>query len=227
MEIKPVEYKKEHQSYIRDYLSLPEDQQKAEFWSKDCKQLAEVKKHLKKHYVQVQQYTCPYCRQKIEVDHGVVWDAEHIVPKSKYPRFLFEPLNLCVVCKDCNQAKSDEDVLIPSKRGRKNFPCKSEDYIFVHPHFDNYEDHIRVIKEATLYIPINDKGRKTIELCGLLRFVYKFAEYGPVSTEYKVKIHELSNALLNANDPIIESGIMTIIQGLCEEGKRKAAEKVM
>ncbi|YBB45205.1 hypothetical protein ACCQ68_19190 [Klebsiella pneumoniae] len=71
--------------------------------------------------------------------------------------------------------------------------------IIVHPHFDDYDEHIKVIEVAGYYIPRTDKGRKTIEKCGLLRFAYKYANYGGTSQENKETILTLANCLLDAN----------------------------
>ncbi len=122
------------------------------------KNLIEIKKNIKDFYIISQGYVCPYCRQKIEVDHNAVWDAEHIIPKDKFPRFLFSPLNLCVSCKDCNLEKSNKNILKNDKR--KTLPTKSDDYIFIHPHLDFYENHIKIMKSSLFFIPLDSKGKK-------------------------------------------------------------------
>ncbi len=71
-------------------------------------------------------------------------------------------------------------------------------------HFDDYDEHIKVIEVAGYYIPRTDKGRKTIEKCGLLRFAYKYANYGGTSQENKETILTLANCLLDANTPADE-----------------------
>ncbi|MFT4924408.1 MAG: 5-methylcytosine-specific restriction endonuclease McrA [Phenylobacterium sp.] len=168
-------------------------------------------------YIRYQDYTCCYCNQKIETKHNGAWDTEHIIPKDKYPRFLFEPKNLSVSCKDCNQEKSNQQVL--KNKTRKTFPKKSEDYLIVHPHFDLYEKHIKILKSSQFYIPKSSKGRKTVETCGLLRFLYKFSEYGNVSLGLKKKMCLLQKDLIETIDPLVENVILSAIEDLAKEGR--------
>ncbi|HBQ1036867.1 TPA: HNH endonuclease, partial [Klebsiella pneumoniae] len=103
---------------------------------------------------------------------------------------------------------------------RRRLPIRSEDYIIVHPHFDDYDEHIKVIEVAGYYIPRTDKGRKTIEKCGLLRFAYKYANYGGTSQENKETILTLANCLLDANTPADEHAFLGVISDAVETGKK-------
>lgn len=155
-------------------------------------QYENIKESIKNHYKVEQNYTCPYCKVEIPVKHGMVWDIEHIIPRVLKPSFMFEPQNLCVVCKDCNGAKSDEEVLVNPRRVR--FPNKSRDYKIVHPHFDKYEDHINPILPGDFYRPLSLKGEFTIIKCRLLRF------YGVVDrTQPDKEIDELAKALISSD----------------------------
>ncbi|HDT6551090.1 TPA: HNH endonuclease [Serratia marcescens] len=202
-----------------DYQRLPDHQKNGQIWdNNDDRSIVDIKKFIKDYYIQAQDYTCPYCKQRIEVNHNSSWDAEHIIPKSTHPKFMFEPLNLCVSCKDCNNEKRDKPVLV--NINRRTLPTNSEDYTFVHPHLDDYSQHIRVIEVAGYYLPLSDKGRFTIEKCGLLRFTYKYSNYGDTSLENKETILKLANDLMDAHSPAEENAFLSIISDAVEQGQR-------
>jgi hypothetical protein len=48
------------------------------------------------------------------------------------------------------------------------YPTTGEDFYIVHPHFDEYRDHIE--RGEYTYVPRSDKGMWTIEKCDLTRF---------------------------------------------------------
>ncbi|GFO65042.1 HNH endonuclease [Geomonas paludis] len=145
-------------------------------WS-DAK-FTDIKTEIKEYYKVIQNYTCPYCQQKIQIDHNMAWDIEHIIPRIMKPKFMFEPQNLCIACKDCNGPKSGKNVLKNSNR--KTFPNKPKDYIIVHPHFHSYNDHIEILVPGLVYRPISDEGKNTAIACDLYRF-YKFTNRKPVN----------------------------------------------
>lgn len=133
----------------------------------DCR-VTIMKSKIKKHYIAEQNNTCAYCQVNLHTTHGMVWDTEHIVDKDSSPQWMFEPLNLCVSCKDCNGAKGTRT----STKGNtyKSFPRKSSNYRIIHPHFDDYDEHIKVAVPGAVYLYQTEKGRNTIEVCGLLRY---------------------------------------------------------
>ncbi|AZQ12213.1 HNH endonuclease [Shewanella khirikhana] len=137
-------------------------------WGEDA--LIEIRKRIKDYYKEKQDFTCPYCKSHLPIKHGMAWDIEHIIPLESNPQFMFEPLNLCVACKDCNLYKSNKPVL---NSNRSTFPDSSKNYKIVHPHFDDYESHIFIIVAGELYKPITEKGMYTIETCKLYRFFHK------------------------------------------------------
>lgn len=137
-----------------------------EMW--EDKSVIEIKSRIKKHYISQQDRTCTYCKVDLHTSHGMVWDTEHIIDKDSSPQWIFEPLNLCVSCKDCNQSKSTKTVT--KSTSYRSFPKKNVNYRIVHAHFDNYEDHIQVGVPGVTYRYKTDKGRETIEVCGLLRY---------------------------------------------------------
>ncbi|MEY0278583.1 HNH endonuclease [Providencia rettgeri] len=137
-----------------------------EMWEDTC--VREIKLRLKKHYIAEQGRKCAYCRVELHTNHAMVWDTEHIIDKDSYPQWIFEPLNLCVSCKDCNQAKGNRAVT--KSTTYKSFPNKNTNYYIVHAHFDNYVDHIEAAVPGVTYRYKTEKGRSTIEICGLLRY---------------------------------------------------------
>lgn len=219
-----ITYNAEDQLKVDSFNNLDPANKVGDYWNNtDDKELQKVKKNLKDYYIATQGCRCPYCRQEIKVEHNGVWDAEHIIPKDKYPGFMFSPLNLCVSCKDCNQEKSNKNVL--KNKSRKTLPTKSDDYIFIHPHLDVYTKHMKILSSSLFFIPLDSKGKKTIEICGLLRFLYKFTDYGNVSVEIKRKIGLLHSELMSASSAIEENFILTCIGDVVEHGKQVSQQE--
>lgn len=134
----------------------------------DDSRITAMKSNIKKHYIVEQDKTCAYCQVDLHTTHGMVWDTEHIIDKDNSPQWMFEPLNLCVSCKDCNGSKGTRTVT--KQKTYKNFPRKSTNYRIIHPHFDDYAEHIKVAVPGAVYLFQTEKGRNTIEVCGLLRY---------------------------------------------------------
>ncbi len=111
-----------------------------EMWEDES--VTNIKLRIKKHYISEQGQKCAYCKAVLPTNHGAVWDTEHIIDKDSFPQWVFEPLNLCISCKDCNGAKGTRGVT--KSVTYKSFPKNASNYLIVHPHFDNYEDHIEV-----------------------------------------------------------------------------------
>lgn len=220
--ITPVVYRGEIKDKVDAYDNLPLKIKAGNFWdSTEDGEMADVKKVIKDHYKLAQDYTCPYCLQRVEVDHNGAWDAEHIIPKDTHPQFMFEPRNLCISCKDCNLIKLNRNVLKNKKRIR--FPNRPEDYAFCHPHFHIYAEHITVIEKAGFYLPRTKEGIQLVEICGLLRFVLKYAECEWTDEELCMQIRDLGEELFN--EPLAESKvlIMSMMKTLLDDGLRKAA----
>lgn len=137
-------------------------------WSDE--QYASIRKVIKAHYLSEQDFTCYFCKQKFHVKSHRVWDAEHLISKKTHPSFMFEPKNLCICCPDCNNEKRDKSVL--DRDDRVRFPTSSAAYKIVHPHFDVYEEHLKVLVPGKLYeFKTRKKGRFTYRLYGLDRFM--------------------------------------------------------
>jgi hypothetical protein len=142
-------------------------------WS--AEHLKVIKQKIKDYYLSkgVQNNTCPYCKRDLNTQHGRCWDIEHIIPRSHAKYFMFEPYNLCLSCIDCNQAKSNKDItvgMLLDSKARVHYPLESAKYKFIHPHFDNYEEHMIIIEEGLLYWAKTPKGEQTKTICSLDRF---------------------------------------------------------
>lgn len=212
-----VSYDAHHIVFVNAFKKLSIDIKKTYWDTKGNKELDEIKKHIKDYYLLAQDYRCPYCHQKITVVHNGAWDTEHIIPKDTHPDFMFDPQNLCISCKDCNGEKSNKNVLTNKKAVR--LPKKSKNYTIIHPHFDNFEEHIKIIDDTLYFLPKTDKGRKTIEVCGLLRFVYKYSNYENVDLAIKQGISKFTQALLETSDPAEEQIYLSFIEDLTKRGK--------
>ncbi|MDW2776325.1 HNH endonuclease [Pseudomonas sp. BEA3.1] len=152
---------------------------------------------IREHYIREQGYKCAYCRQIKRETHGSSWDVEHIIAKSEHPRFLFEPENLALVCKECNLSKSNKDVLTKRLREKSPYPRDKESFSIIHPHYDTYSDHmdISILSGKIIFIPKNKhKGRETFDMCNLVRFSY---EYGGWDSFNYGLTKEVSNFLKN------------------------------
>jgi len=149
------------------------------FWSENSTELVGLRAEIRKHYLAEQGYVCAYCRCEHLQTHGFSWDIDHIIPKSRYPKYLFEPANLIISCKDCNTAKGDYDPLIVTKGINKIYPPDGTYFNIIHPHYDKYEEYIEVfvLGRRRLYIPEvgHEKATNTIIRCNLIRYSWKFA----------------------------------------------------
>lgn len=147
-------------------------------WS--CDELIDVRAHIRQHYRNEQKGLCAYCKNMISFRSASNAHVEHIAPKSLYINFMFEPKNLCVVCADCNEIKKNQeifsevyDTLKPRTQGiaRQRYPRTPGAFLIVHPHFDNWDDHL--IKFGLRYTDKSDKGAFTILTCKLNRYFHQ------------------------------------------------------
>jgi hypothetical protein len=135
--------------------------------------LEDVRCEIRDHYRDVQRLRCVYCQGAVAQRSAAGAPVEHIVPKSQCLSFMFEPKNLCVVCPDCNEYKSKKEVFDPVMVApRVNYPAISKAFRIVHPHFDEYDDHI--MRHNRVYVDCSEKGGYTIYICNLNRFFRKF-----------------------------------------------------
>lgn len=166
----PIEFSAESLILIGQKMSSPNF--KHTDWGDD--DLQDLRAEIRAHYRNEQRLECVYCREPIGVRAAHAAPIEHIVPKSQYISFIFEPKNLCVVCPDCNEYKGKNEVLFEPviDTGRIRYPTASASFRIVHPHIDDYEMHI--IKANRIYVDITPKGHYTIGICKLNRFFHHF-----------------------------------------------------
>lgn len=173
--MKKVEYFDEIKSYVDRY-----DLMDHSIWNNNETNILRTRKHIRSHYLIEQNYRCAYCRIQKKENHGMTWDVEHILPKSRYPEYLFEPFNLAIACKECNGSKDNFDILRNKSRRVKNYPTDSDDFSIIHPHYDKHSDHIEVtvIEGKRRYRVLNnDKGKNTYIACNFFRFDHEFGEW--------------------------------------------------
>lgn len=214
---KLVEFSPEMQKKIDSFKALPSGQRVGAYWdTKDDLELQSLKYHIKQHYLHAQDSTCAYCRQKIVVSHSAAWDTDHVIAKDEYPDFMFDPINLCISCKDCNLTKHNKRVLSNPKR--KTLPGKPADYLIVHPHLDIYSDNITIVGIAEFYLPRTEKGAKTVEVCGLLRFVYSFSNYVALPQDIFDAYGKAHNGFMSASNDIERAFWLHCINALSAKG---------
>jgi uncharacterized protein (TIGR02646 family) len=169
--VNKIVYSKAQIELINEFLSL--DGFHHGYWSDNnipneyTKVIKQLKSGIKKFYRNEQRYKCVYCGNTNYINHGASWHIEHIIPKETNDKLMFDSENLCVSCPECNQYKGKKKVLIDNLI----YSNRSQDFIIVHPHYDDYDEHISCVD--MVYIPINDsnKGRNTIKTCKLFRFI--------------------------------------------------------
>ena len=150
----------------------------ATHWDGRCAERVALRIAIRKHYLKEQNRQCPYCHRLRQDTHGYCWDIDHIIPKSTYPIFTYEPRNFAVTCKECNRSKDKLNVLSPTATIDSNYPQSKDDYIIIHPHLDEYTENMKVSYTRDLKIyhtPLKDKGRETFRICGLNRFTEEVA----------------------------------------------------
>jgi hypothetical protein len=146
-------------------------------WSDD--DLLSLRGEIRKFYRNEQLGKCPYCKNPISIQSARNSDVEHIAPKSKYRDFIFEPKNLCVICADCNEIKRERETIgeiidtVVNGDNRRQYPRTANAFKIVHPHFDNYEEHILILNNK-YYLDKSLKGNFTIFACRLNRHLYAF-----------------------------------------------------
>lgn len=188
-------------------------------WSDD--DLMPLRSNLRNHYRDEQKAICCYCREIVSLVSASNSPVEHIAPKSLYPDFMFETKNMCVICADCNEIKRQQEVMeivpdtLKDGSGRKLYPRSPNAFKIVHPHIDEYDDHI--VRVGQFYVDKSDKGSFTIGACKLNRYTRKFgwepellditemftmmdklkAESSPV--QRRLKLMELKDKLMRTN----------------------------
>lgn len=157
------------------------------FWN-EADGMPDVRSEIRDHYLPLQGYHCAYCLNQNIESHGMVWDCEHLLPKKIYPKFMFEPKNLVISCKSCNQAKEKykTQLLCKDKAEPTTYPDGAEHYRLMHPIFESFSDYFQIksvnnSKVIEILDSItedkNEKAKFTYKCCNFKRFTERYAGF--------------------------------------------------
>ncbi|MCH7295825.1 HNH endonuclease [Acinetobacter higginsii] len=181
------------------------------FWNQECSEILELKRFIRSHFLNQTNNTCFYCKHQIPSQHGRYWDIDHILPKSLYSNFLFESENLIVSCVDCNSAKGNKNPHKSKNTKVKKLPKGSDKYTFIHPFYDNYDDHIQIKKTAHsnhhFLLKKTEKGSQTIDFCNLNRFIHSYCDWDNVSFKTIV----VTDKLLDSHQKLSKQDVQALI----------------
>ncbi|MGN2616615.1 HNH endonuclease [Aliivibrio fischeri] len=198
---KKVVFSKEQKTLIEDIVK--DESFSHNDWTKVEKKepLQALRSYIRKHYRTEQMAKCAYCKKDVSVQSASNCQVEHIAPKEKYKDYMFHPKNLCVACADCNAIKWNRDTIKPIKSGeRKRYPSSSRAFLLVHPHFDDYTDHIDIFSDRW-YVDKTKKGHFTIGLCKLNQRSVDFGYFEP--DEMMVLAEDLRAAKANGSRQLV------------------------
>ena len=188
----PAELKSFIDSYDKINYQLWNDE-----GNKDVKKFRSL---IRNHYLSEQKLTCFYCKQYIFSTNGLHWQVEHILPKSLFPQFLFEPKNLIVICPDCNREKGDQNPHVNGNTAcsQSTYPSTRGRFKIIHPFFDNYEEHIKRTRSNHCDYPdhyffeaCGPKAKATFRIFDLDRFNRNFAGFPDMSGKQVQTIDDL------------------------------------
>ncbi len=165
-------------------------------WSKKC--FCDFKENLKEHMRSVQNNKCCYCKKELFHDIGEV-DIDHILSKSKFPKFTFYPLNLALSCRSCNTKKGSKNVLVKSHI--REYPVHGNAYSIVHPNIDDFNEHL-AINEGYVFEALTSKGSHTITVCELFRLKEV------MKRNNANKMRELEQVQKNFDEAITENSLL-------------------
>ncbi|MEY0243816.1 HNH endonuclease, partial [Providencia rettgeri] len=111
--------------------------------------LKNLKGRLKEHLRKKQKNVCCYCSRNINGESKMIVDIEHILPKYKHKNHMFTLDNLAASCRRCNFQKGKKVDFLTSSFEKSESPFDTQNYHFIHPNADIYEDHIKYIHVQT------------------------------------------------------------------------------
>lgn len=201
-----VTFNDEDLRIVDAFDKLDRDRKAGGYWSDEA--LSSLRARVKTFYITAQNYRCCYCDLHRPTDNHREWDVEHVADRSKYPWFMFTPKNLAAACPECNGAKKAQEVLRTT--GRKTYPDTSDGFTIVHPHFDDYSDHI--YRVGMVYLPKTSKGRKTIYICNLLRFAEKHIDwnFSAADTRFEAEVE----AVFQSSGVAAQSAVDAVVSQL-------------
>lgn len=118
---------------------------------------------------------CPYCRRRLQRKN---YDQiDHIIFKADYDHYTFQPLNLVLACRRCNNNKLNNNVLLDDFIDEfkdltwKEYPENGTYFKIIHPYYDDYSQHMATTL-SIFYKPISgsEKALNTIEMMNLFGF---------------------------------------------------------
>jgi hypothetical protein len=118
---------------------------------------------------------------------------------------------------DCNLKKSEKDPFINKEAmvnpKRITYPKNSSAFRIVHPHFDNYNDHIYNL--GMVYLGKTEKGKATIYACDLLRFAQQFIEWenSVADTSFEKDV----DALFQSGSAVSQAALNKLVAQLAEK----------
>jgi len=187
-------------------------------WSSE--DLEPVRATIREYYRREQRGICAYCRGPVSIRGALNCHLEHIAPKSKYLDFMFDPKNLCVICADCNTIKRDQEALAQEPetvldigKPRKRYPRTTSAFLIVHPHFDQWDDHIQ--KVGKYFVDKTPKGHFTIGACVLNRHLRQFGWELPLVDDAAMR--DAMTAYLNTNDPVAKAAALVHLMRLMNQ----------
>lgn len=171
--------------------------------------ISDIRSSIREYYRIEQKAKCAYCKQNVSLTSASNCQVEHIVPKSKYIDFITEPKNLCVICADCNEIKKSQEILnevpdVTTNTTIIRYPRTSNAFKIIHPHFDNYNEHILVING--FYFDKSSKGGYTILFCKLNRKLHKLGYENPEFSD--IELMQIMRAYLDETDAIRKNHIL-------------------
>lgn len=153
-------------------------------WSSRAGHVLNFKTTLKTQLRHTQLGRCCYCRRLLA--DPMATDLEHFIEKAIYPSFTFEILNLALSCGTCNNKKNAKFMRLNrylSRRAKVGagttvairrcptlathpltlaaVPNNSAAYRWVHPHLDDYSDHL-AIEKGWVFTWRSAKGFRTV-----------------------------------------------------------------
>lgn len=202
----PITYCEEDQILANAFQALEVNAQASAYWSD--KKLDAMRARIKTFYIQAQNARCCYCQRHLGSTNHRLWDVEHVAPRSRYAHFMFIPTNLAAACPDCNSRKGEQETLVNTKR--KTYPTSSADFRILHPHFDEFDDHI--YQQGILYLPKTEKGKRTIYVCDLMRFAQMFIDWENSARDESFEVEV--EAVFNETPVISEAAVDEILAKL-------------
>ncbi|WP_338010710.1 recombination protein NinG [Comamonas thiooxydans] len=183
--------------------------------------IVKFRNEVKEHYYVQQRRRCCYCSTEL-LDHKITFDAEHILDKADYPEYMFDEANIAVACKLCNQKKSNKAISTSGRRFSE-LSKKSSDYSIVHPHLDEWNEHLDFDQvDRIVALPNSQKGKNTIAICGITALnATRLADAFAIE-DYKVAEVTL-RTFLEVEDQARKLELLSLLDELAQHGEPDAA----